>query len=570
MRNSKFTKLLSVILTAVLLFGTFASVLSFAEDEAVVEEVPSVEIISKNLNYASRTEIVYAVEATGIKETDSIVMLFWNDEQANYTYENALYRKSFYGKGTVLDVEGCYLFKSRGIAPKEINDSIYACPVIRHAEVVDGEVVVTYTYGNVLKYNVGMYAAEKLSETDNSAAQNKLYTSLIEYADAAGTKFGASEPDYVLAKVEDAAGSFGGFGAKYAIADKDGKLLLRAEAINADGKYFIKWVDEAGNDLSTARVAKVAAPTEAGVHVYTPVYGEAADSAYAGTHVLESFATGEVNVGLPNYAKDPDQGCYGSFSGSNMKRYNINKTISGIKFVQNIMPAYTAYDSATKTYTFAKNALDHYVFGMKDSYVITEDIVGDKEIYVDRGEAMGSGWTVGFDRLDKTVLDYKYVEYDVTFEDLTRSGVQLYISTTVRNSAGKEFAFRTNLFSTNTDEKNPSLNGKTYLYAEGNYDNYVKGEDGKVRTFSMTDGETVTIGIRFVEETIDATTEYYLEYYINGEYYGRLLANTFKYSSKTYVDAGFDPAGGYISYTSLNTVTDNKDCVYIDNVGYAK
>ena len=251
MRNSKFTKLLSAILAVVLLLGTFATVLSFAEEEVPVEEeTVSVEIISKNLNYAARTEIVYAVEAKGVTENDSVVMLFWNEAQPDdgYTYEKALYRKSFYGKGTVLEVEDCYLFSSRGIAPKEINDSIYARPVIRHVEIVDGETVITYTYGEVLKYNVGMYAAEKLAETDNTAAQRKLYTSLIEYADAAGTMFGASEPDYVLANIEDAAGSFGGFGAKYAIADKDGKLLLRAEAVNAEGKYFIKWIDEHKGD----------------------------------------------------------------------------------------------------------------------------------------------------------------------------------------------------------------------------------------------------------------------------------------------------------------------------------
>ena len=127
MRNSKFTRLLSVILAAVLLFGSFSAVLSFAEDAAAPAETEvSVEIISKNLNYASRTEIAYAVEATGVKSTDSVVMLFWDEAQAeeDYTYEKALYRKNFYDKATVQGVEGGYLFTSRGIVPKNINNSI--------------------------------------------------------------------------------------------------------------------------------------------------------------------------------------------------------------------------------------------------------------------------------------------------------------------------------------------------------------------------------------------------------------------------------------------------------------
>ena len=571
MRNMKFTKLLSVILAAVLLLGSFASVLSFAEDDVADEPVQEeaavgVEIISKNLNYASRTEIVYAVEANGVKKTDSVVMLFWNEAQAEdgYTYEKALYRKSFYGRDTIIDVEGCYLFSSRGIAPKEINDSIYARPVIRHVDIVDGEAVVTYTYGDVLKYNVGMYAAEKLAETDNSAAQNKLYTGLIEYAEAAGAKFGASEPDYMLAKVEDSAASFGNFGAKYAIADNAGKLTLRAEAINAEGKYFIKWVDADGAEVATARVAKVDAPTEAGVHIYTPVYGEAADSAYADTIGFQDYEAGEINVGAPNYASAPTTACYGSYSGTNMKRWNYSKTIGQVKYSQNVLPAYTAYDSEAKTYTFAKNAFDHYVFGAKDSYIIKEDIDENKKLVVDRGQ-MGSGWTVGLTpaAADRTVL--REIELDLGFETLTMNGVQVHVNVDLKDAAGKSFSFRTNLFSYYED-------GKTHLYPEGNNSKSIRADDSTDhKYFSSHSGETFTLGISFVSETVgegeEAVTTYYLEYTVNGEYFGRIDATLFKSSSKTCVESGFVLSDSvYINSASVNTVTANADNVVIDNV----
>ena len=566
MRNSKFTRLLSVILAAVLLFGSFSAVLSFAEDAAAPAETEvSVEIISKNLNYASRTEIAYAVEATGVKETDSVVMLFWNEAQADedYTYEKALYRKNFYDKGTVQEVEGCYLFTSRGIVPKDINDSIYARPVIRHADVVNGEVVVSYTYGAVLKYNVGMYAAEKLAETDNSAAQIKLYAGLISYAEAASAKFGASEPDFMLAKVTDGAATLGNFGAKYAIADKDGKITLRAEAINAEGKYFIKWVDAEGADVATARVAKITAPTEAGVHLYTPVYGEAADSAYADTIGFQDYVTGEVNVGEANYAADPGTACYGGYSSSNMKRWSIDKTIGQVRFYQNILPAYTAYDSSTKTYTFAKNALGYYVPGMMDKYFITEDTAGDKNLVVNRGQN-GSGWTVSISpyATDRKVLNY--VEMDLGFEDITMDGVQVHVNVSLKDANGKEFPFRTNLF-TYWEE------GKTHIYPEGFNSAGVKGDDGLDKFFSSAAGETFTFGIGFVSDTVDGETKYFLEYYVNGEYFGRLAADSFKSGSNTCTTSGFVLSDDvYLYSASVNTVTSNKDNVVIDNVTFTK
>ena len=567
MKKTRFTKLLSAILVAVLLLSTFASVLAFAEDASagVVadEAVKSVSIISKNLNYASRTEIVYAVEAVGVEEDDSVVMLFWDGEQTEYTYENALYRKSFYGKDTVQGVEGCYLFATRGIAPKNINDSIYARPVVRHIDVVDGEVAISYTYGDVVEYNVGMYAAEKLAEAYNTSAQNDLYEGLLQYADAAGAMFGAAEPNYVLAKVVDDAASFGGFGVKYATPDKNGKILLRAEAVNGDGLYFIKWVDADGKDVSASRVAKVTAPTEAGLHVYTPVYGEAADSAYANTLLFEDFATGLVNVGDPNYASDPTTACYAQYSGSNMKRWNFAKTINNVKFTQNVQPAYTAYDAETKTYTFEKNANGYYVPGARDNYYITESASGDKEIYIDRDTNVGSGWTIGFNPLQSDKSTIMYAEVDFTFESMSTDQVQLHFNVSIKDKNGLDLSLRTNLFTRRYVAKEDGTTEEVYngyIYAEGKRDVWAS-VDGVPSYFSCHDGETNTLGIRLVIRDGAA----YLEYYFNGEYAGELAVASFdKYKNTLDLDSA------YLGYLSANTVTANCDDIIIDNVSFSK
>ena len=570
MRNSNLTRLLSVMLAAVLLFGTFASVLSFAEDttagETTEDAKKSVAIISKNLNYATRTEIVYAVEAKNVEKHDSVVMLFWDAEQTEYTYANALYRKSFYGKGTVLGVEGCYLFASRGIAPKNINDSVYCAPAIRHVDMVDGEAVISYTIGEVLEYNVGMYAAEKLSESDNTAAQNELYRSLIAYSEAAGAKFGAAEPNFVLAKVEDAQGSFGNFGAKYAIADDDGKLTLRADAINAEGKYFIKWTDADGNDLSTSRVAKVAAPTEAGVHVYTPIWGDAADSAYAGTTILEKYATGPVNTGVVNTKNAPTTDCY---DGSGIKRWTGNKTYDTIKYNFSAIPKYTKADDGTITYVTDANGF--YVEDKRDNYYIAEDLSGNKKIYAERSQK-GAGWTVGFNNTTSTKTETMYTEVDLTFDELTANGVQVHVNATVYDSAGTNVALRTNLY-TRVNEKLEDgtfvdrHNG--YLYTEGNNSAHI-GVDGNVSYYGSHGGETITLGIRLVikdvtddaGETVKAA---YFEYYLNGEYAGEFECAKIK-GYKTNLDV----SSLYIGYVSVNTVTACADDVIIDNVMFSK
>ena len=580
MRNSKFTKLLSVILAAVLLFGTFASLLSSAEEvtgdtaSETTETVKSVKIISKNLNYASRTEIVYAVKAENVEKNDSVVMLFWDEEQTEYTYQNALYRKSFYGQGAVQDVEGCYFFASRGIAPKNINDSVYCAPAIRHVDVVDGEGVVSYTIGDVLEYNVGMYAAEKLSERDNTESQNKLYESLLSYSEAAGAKFGAEAPNYVLAKVEDAQGSFGSFGAKYAIPDGDGKILLRADAVNAAGEYFIKWTDEDGNEVSASRVAKVDAPTDAGVHLYTPVWGAAADSAYANTHVLESFATGPVNTGVVNLKNAPTTDCY---DGSGLKRWTGNITLNKIKFNFSVIPAVTYAEDGS--YTLVADTNGFYVEDKRDTYHIVEEISGNKKIVAERTQK-GAGWTVGFDNISADKTETKYTEIDLAFDDLTVNGVQVHVNATVYDAAGTNVALRTNLFTMVNEKLEDGTYRERYdgyLYTEGNNSAAIN-VDGKTSYYGAHGGETITLGIRLVvkdvttettdengEVTTTTTQAAYFEYYLNGEYAGEFECAKIK-NYKTALDV----SSLYIGYVGVHTVTACTDDVVIDNVSFSK
>lgn len=212
MRNSKFAKLITAILALMLLVGSIAMITAFAE-EGEAAPTASARVVTENLNYASRTEIVFGVKAENLGEKDTLVMLFYNEAQEEYTYLNASYRKLAYAIETIEDVE-CHLFVSKGITPAKINDNIYVCPTIRtEAGVVDGKMTYTYTYGEVTPYNVGMYAAEKLTEVDNTAAQVNLYFSLLDYADAAAAKFGgAGEVGYTIVQSTDNLGSFGGFG----------------------------------------------------------------------------------------------------------------------------------------------------------------------------------------------------------------------------------------------------------------------------------------------------------------------------------------------------------------------
>ncbi len=200
MRNSRFVKIITVILAVVLLASLAFAVSALANGEGESGEPARVTVVSKNASYESKTHLVFALKCDDLGANEEIVLLFWNTDpaaagkSAEELYQSAAYRKTAYEKNaSVLGVDGCELISSNGIAACNINSDIYVLPIIRAVDDSGETPVYTYTKGaDLFTYSVKAYAEERLTDTDNTDAQNRLYNNLIEYGNAAEKLFSAN------------------------------------------------------------------------------------------------------------------------------------------------------------------------------------------------------------------------------------------------------------------------------------------------------------------------------------------------------------------------------------------
>ncbi len=200
MRNSRFVKIITVILAVVLLASLAFAVSALANGEGESGEPARVTVVSKNASYESKTHLVFALKCDDLGANEEIVLLFWNTDpaaagkSAEELYQSAAYRKTAYEKNaSVLGVDGCELIFSNGIAACNINSDIYVLPIIRAVDDSGETPVYTYTKGaDLFTYSVKAYAEERLTDTDNTDAQNRLYNNLIEYGNAAEKLFSAN------------------------------------------------------------------------------------------------------------------------------------------------------------------------------------------------------------------------------------------------------------------------------------------------------------------------------------------------------------------------------------------
>ena len=200
MRNSRFTKIVTVLLAVVLLVMSAVAISVVAEDAG---EDYRVSVISNNVSYDARMEIIYALKCDDLAENEELYLLFWTEApdvanmSAKELYDSALYRKTAFSENeTVGDVDGCLLFASNGIAASDIADTVYALPVIKTIDTVDGVPAFDYVIGAELnEYSIVDYADEMLAADGVTIfltnEQANLFEALKKYALAAKNFFSA-------------------------------------------------------------------------------------------------------------------------------------------------------------------------------------------------------------------------------------------------------------------------------------------------------------------------------------------------------------------------------------------
>lgn len=172
-------KLISLIITAILLVGAVIGISVSAETEG-----QAIRIAGQNIAYEGAPQILYLVETkTGLEEGQAVKLVYSTtkfEAVGTELPEGAVLKSVPMGEnGEPLTVKAnekdYYPLFSDGIAPQNAAKAVYACPVIVDAE--DNIVLA----GKVVSYDVRQYARNRFAK-GASDAQVALYTALLDYA----------------------------------------------------------------------------------------------------------------------------------------------------------------------------------------------------------------------------------------------------------------------------------------------------------------------------------------------------------------------------------------------------
>ena len=349
-------------------------------------------------------------------------------------------------------------------------------------------------------------------------------------------------------------GTIGSAGAK--IGGWAGKeVLLRAETINGDGKYFIGWQNAEGEIVSTERLHYVMAP-ESGIDTYTAVYGEHTASLYANAYNFECLTTGKLS-------KIP-----------------------------------------TGMYSISNND------GVYNTYSIIESANGDKQLFLDRIKSGGGSYSAQVNL--PTEGQVTAVEYDLEFTEAIDNDVLNNIFLYLKDSRGKETYIRLNV-------QYNKANGRFNLYMESAKWTTVKDDEGNTPVVYAPEGSTVTLRFaldldnirevpvevvtsykkdadgnyldaegnittdskKYVAETTATYTSYTCDLlvYANGKYFGKIDLNAcdkagfYKTESQTFDADGvpgflLDKNAGFRSRFGIGSLSGASKDISLDNFMY--
>ena len=516
---SKIALLLVLCLTALLAIGISAS----------AEDAPVCKIESANVAYNDMLQLAFTVKSENLDEGAEVGIIAWEADVTEFTVATA-----FYATFTSSEKDGYTYYKTRGIAAPEMDTPIYVAACYRVGE---GEITVVQ---DPVKYSVLQYAGTRLTATNVTAKQAELYQDTIEYGMASDAVL-EGEEEYAFVKAVN--GTVGSAGAK--IGGWLGKeVLLRAEAKNANDEYFIKWIDADGNTVSTDRLAYVTVE-KTGITEYTAVFGSAADSIYDSTYNFENLNGSLVALPTPNLAKEPTDAAYNTTYYKNS--WKVSKTLANLSVASYMAPKTEKIDGVN---TLVKGEDGLYSIAAKDVYSIYESLDGDKELAIDR-DLCPVGYTNSF--TSKSGNIYQAVEFDISFDTLTRTGIFNSFNITLKDANSKTVAIRTNL----------DMSGsKVVTFSDQKATN---AENNAGRTPFPTKAEAAvgaTITVKAVINTADAS----MTLYANGVNLGTLpLVSWGAYKNSTTFTMSENIT---ISTIGINCESGNGNDIRIDNVTF--
>ena len=192
MKNNKLLRLLSILISCLLIIGAVCGIAVAAESASDPQTgngggsegtaAPTATIKYKNLSYGAANQLVFYVETENLPEGATARVLFYNSEKASFTVRNADYVKDSAGTLKVNEPDGSGgtvavsydAFLSDEIAPKDMRKPIYVSPVIFDAE---GNAIYV---GEVLEYSIFEYVIAGFGKNPGED-QKALYSALLDF-----------------------------------------------------------------------------------------------------------------------------------------------------------------------------------------------------------------------------------------------------------------------------------------------------------------------------------------------------------------------------------------------------
>ena len=522
MKNIKFSRLATLLVVCALAVCAITGVTASADDAA-----PAAEIETANVAYNDMVQLAFTITTTeDLPAGSELGIMVWAADTAEFTVHNA--KHTTFASS---EKDGKVYYKTAGIPAPEMDTAIYVAAVYK----ADGVITIAET---PFRYSALQYAGTRLTEAGITAKQASLYEDLIAYGISSDDIFENAE-NYAFVKANN--GTIGSAGAE--IGGWLGKtVLLRAEAKNAAGEYFIKWVDEEGATVSENRLAFVPV-TETGITEYTAIFGDKADSAYANTYDFESLTTGDVQITNPNLFSAPGSTAYSKIYYE--KCWATTTTLGSLAITSSMAPVTIVIDG---TKTLVTDEYGKYSVAVRDKYAITQSLYGDKEMFIDRF-ICPQGYVNKFTNSVSGVA--QAAEFDLTLHNFERSGIANSVTIQIADKNGKTMDVRLNL-SCDKNINPPVLTIQDQPSDTNNRHTYTDGSEA----YSIGATYTMLTSFNYENGTVDVA--------VNGVSYGSLpLSNWGTYKSEFVFDEEIT-----IKYISINCESGSGNDLSIDNVTF--
>ena len=514
MKRTRIKALVTSLILLTLLFCAFCLGTTASAEENKI--ITTAKITDSNVAFNGQLRLAFTVSETlRTPEGADLGIMVWDSSVTEPTINNCKYVNLNEKKQN-----GTEYYLVRPIALADIATEFYVAACYKlNGEIVIAEVPFKYSIEKYFTYNLALPITEERAY---------IYAEYLELAREAGAT------DITAIKT---VGGYVGYNKITFGGSYNQQVLLRADAKNGNGEYFLVWKDSKGRVISNERLALVRVE-EKGITEYTAVYGDRELSKYKSTFDFEAFDSGLIEIEYP--VED-----------------NIGKVVSGYD------SAKTPLFSGTKSYdglklntyrALKKIGQNQYVYSTGHDFYILDSIIGGKEMKITNGH-QGRGVSATFyDIYESYAVG---AEVDMQY-NTAKSGGFFHITLTITDVNGKSTSLRTNITST----------GSTCtLYAEGDGSDYPH--------FYLTEKVNLKRGnVLSFRAELDREGEA-IDIYVNGILLEKVSLNSYA-NYKKITDAAaadenkttFDLDSLTISAIAVCGISSTKDDITVDNVTF--